>query len=75
MLLLGVGEEDIESGLGVGAREAGLVGEGLRKVGLERFIDHVVDDGTRGVEGAGLLAGGGLGLLVVGGEEVLEDFS
>jgi hypothetical protein len=44
-------------------------------VGLEGFVHHVFHDGARGVEGAGLLAGGGLGFLVVGGEEVFEDFA
>jgi hypothetical protein len=44
-------------------------------VGFEGLVHHVVHDGARGVEGAGLLAGGGLGFLVVGGEEVFEDFA
>ena len=42
---------------------------------FEGLVHHVVDDGARSVEGAGLLAGGGLGFLVVGGEEVLENFA
>ena len=46
-----------------------------REMGFEGFVHHVVHDGARGVEGAGLLAGGGLGFLVVGGEEVFEDFA
>ena len=44
-------------------------------MGFEGLVHHVVDDGARGVEGAGLLAGGGLGFLVVGSEEVLENFA
>ena len=44
-------------------------------MGLERLVHHVVHDGARGVEGAGLFAGGGFGFLVVGGEEVFEDFA
>ena len=44
-------------------------------MGLEGLVNHIVHDGARGVEGAGLLAGGGLGFLVVGCEEVLEDLA
>jgi len=44
-------------------------------MGFEGFVHHVVHDGAWGVEGAGLLAGGGPGFLVVGGEVVFEDFA
>ena len=75
VLFLGVGEEEVQPGAGVGFLHAGLFHEGAGEVGLERFVHHVVHDGARGVERAGLLAGGGLGFLVVGGEEVLEDLA
>jgi hypothetical protein len=44
-------------------------------VSLERFVYHVVNDGARSVEGAGLFAGSGFGLLVVRGEKILEDLT
>jgi hypothetical protein len=85
VFFLGVGEEEVQPGAGVVSESfpsswlrflhAGLFHEGAGEVGLERFVHHVVHDGARGVEGAGLLAGGGLGFLVVGGEEVLEDLA
>ena len=45
------------------------------EIGDEGFVHHVVDDLARGVERAGLFAGGGAGFGVVGGEEVLEDLA
>ena len=75
MRFLGVGEEKVQPGAGVGFLHTGLFHEDAGEVGLERFVHHVVHDGARGVERAGLLAGGGPGFLVVGGEEVLEDFA
>ena len=44
-------------------------------MGLERFVHHVFDDGARGVEGTRLLAGGVLGFLVVGSEQVFKDLA
>ena len=39
---------------------------------FERFVHHVFNDGAWGIEGACLLAGCGLGFLVVTGQQVLE---
>ena len=50
--------------------EAGI--EPLLQLLAEAVVHHVVDDLARGVERAGLLAGGGAGFRVVGGEQVLE---
>ena len=75
VLFLGVGEEEVEPGAGVGFLHAGLFHEGAGEVGLERFVHHVVHDGARGVERAGLFAGGGFGFLVVRGEQVFEDLA
>jgi hypothetical protein len=44
-------------------------------VGLERLVHHVTDDLTRRVEAAKSLASGGACVLVVGGEEVFENFA
>ena len=72
---LGVGEENFEACLGVLPRQIRTNSKSLGKMCLERLIDHVINDWSRGVEGAGLLTGSGLGLFVVRGEEVLEDFA
>ena len=45
------------------------------KAGDERLVHHVVDDFARGVERAGLLARGGAGLRVVGGEQIFENLA
>ena len=45
---------------------------GAGEVGFEGFVHHVVYDGARGVEGAGLLTCGGARLRVVGGQQILE---
>ena len=72
--LIVVGKEVAEAIFGVRRARAGGFQPG-REAGDEGFVHHVVDDFARGVEGAGLLAGGGAGLRVVGGEEVLEDLA
>ena len=75
VLFLRVGKENVEPGTGVFFLHASLLHECAGEMGLERLVHHVVHDRARGVERAGLLAGSGLGFLVVGGEEVFEDFS
>jgi len=63
-----------KSGPGVGARAAGYAAnQFLFEVGLERFADHVVDDGAGGIERSSFLAGRAGGLGVVLGQQVLED--
>lgn len=53
----------------------GRGGQVAFEAGDERLVHHVVDDFARCIEGAGLFAGGGAGLGVVGGEKVLEDLA
>ena len=71
--LFGVAEEEVELFAGF-LFLTSQFSEGAAQVDLT-IVDHVFDDGPRGVEGTGLLAGGGLGLFVVGCQEVLEDLS
>ncbi len=72
VLFLGVGEEEVESGAGSGFLHARLFHEDAGEVGLQRTVHHVVHDGARGVEGAGLLAGGRAGFRIVSGEQIFK---
>ena len=69
--LVVVGEQMAEPGFHVfGGRQRGF--QFGFQAGDERLVHHVVDDFARGVERAGLFAGGGAGFGIVGGEQVLK---
>ena len=71
---LGIGKQNVQAGLRVLLALACL-GKRTREVCLERLVHHVIDYRARGVKGTRLLAGSGLGFVVVGGQQVLKHFA
>ena len=72
VLLLGIGEENIETGARIPFGHYVFPAQHAGQVRLERFIHHVIHNRARRIKRTSLLADGGFGFLIVRGEQIFK---